>query len=88
MEMADFLFQQDFVPAYNTKTPSYWFTDHYITVLGWPANSPDLNPIANLRDIVKKTMRNIRLNNTDELKTIIKASWSSIAPGQCHRLIV
>ncbi|KAF7655024.1 hypothetical protein LDENG_00061880 [Lucifuga dentata] len=34
---ADFLFQ-------HAKTTRNWFADRSITVLDWPANSPDLNP--------------------------------------------
>ncbi|KAF7656121.1 hypothetical protein LDENG_00046140 [Lucifuga dentata] len=40
---ADFLFQQDLAPAHSAKTTRNWFADHGITVLDWPANSPDLN---------------------------------------------
>ncbi len=42
---ADFIFQQDLPPAHTSKT---WFNDHGFTVLDWPANSPDLNPIDSL----------------------------------------
>uniref|UniRef100_A0A670JVK6 Ig-like domain-containing protein n=1 Tax=Podarcis muralis TaxID=64176 RepID=A0A670JVK6_PODMU len=57
-----------------------------ITVLDWPANSPDLNPIENLWGIAKRKMRAIRLSNAEELKAAIEAFWSSITPQQCHRL--
>jgi len=44
----DFIFQHDLSPAHSAKTIGKWFTDHGITVLIWPANSPYLNPIENL----------------------------------------
>ncbi len=37
--------------------------------------------------IVKKKMRDTRLNNADDLKAAMKATWASISPEQCHRLI-
>ncbi|KAI2645915.1 Transposable element Tcb1 transposase [Labeo rohita] len=83
----DFIFQHDLAPAHSAKTTGKWFTDHGITVLNWPANSPDLNPIENLWDIVKRKLRDARPNTLDELKAAIEASWASITPQQCHRPI-
>ncbi len=45
---ADFIFQQDLAPAHTAKSTKSWFNDHGVTVLDWPANSPDLNPVENL----------------------------------------
>ncbi len=45
---ADFIFQQDLAPAHSAKGTKSWFNDHYVIVLDWPANSPDLNPKENL----------------------------------------
>ncbi len=67
---ADFIFQQDLAPAHTAKGTKSWFNDHGVTVLDWPANSPGLNPIENLRDT--------RPNNADELKAAIKATWASL----------
>uniref|UniRef100_A0A9J7X4X8 Tc1-like transposase DDE domain-containing protein n=1 Tax=Cyprinus carpio carpio TaxID=630221 RepID=A0A9J7X4X8_CYPCA len=72
----DFVFQHDLAPAHSAKTTGKWFTD-----------SPDLNPIENLWDIVKRKLRDARPNTLDELKAAIEASWASITPQQCHRLI-
>ncbi len=55
-------------PAHSAKTTSKWFSEHEFTVLDWPANMPDLNPIWNLWDIFKNKMRNSRSKNRDELK--------------------
>ncbi len=84
---AYFIFQQDLAPAHTAKGTKSWFNDHGVTVLDWPANSPDLNPIENLWGIVKRKMRDTRPNNADDLKGAIKATWASIPPQQCHKLI-
>ncbi len=84
---ADFIFQQDMAPAHTAKGTKSWFNDHGVTVLDWPANSPDLNPIENLWGIVKRKMRDTRPNNADELKATVKETWASIPPQQCHKLI-
>ncbi len=84
---ADFIFQQDMAPAHTAKGTKSWFNDHDVTVLDWPANSPDLNPIENLWCIVKRKMRDTRPNNADELKATVKETWASIPPQQCHKLI-
>ncbi len=84
---ADFIFQQDLTPAHTAKGTKSWFNDHGVTVLDWPANSPDMNPIENLWGFVKRKMRDTRLNNADELKATVKETWASIPPQQCHKLI-
>ncbi len=86
-EDADFIFQQDLAPAHTAKGTKSWFNDHGVTVLDWPANSPDLNPIENLWGIVKRKMRDTRPNNADDLKATVKETWASIPPQQCHKLI-
>ncbi len=75
---ADFIFQQDLAPAHTAKGTKSRFNDHGVTVLDWPANSPDLNPIENLWGIVKRKMRDTRPNNADELKATIKETWGLI----------
>ncbi len=84
---ADLIFQQDFAPTHTAKGTKSWFNDHGVTVLDWPVNSPDLNPIENIWGIVKSKMWDTRPKNADELKAAIKATWASITPEQCHRLI-
>ncbi len=68
---ADFIFQQDLAPVHTAKGTQSWFSDHDVTVLDWPANSPDLNPRESM-------MRDTRPNNADELKATIKAAWASL----------
>ncbi len=84
---ADFIFQQDLAPAHTAQGTKSWFNDHGVTVLDWPSNSPDLNPIEHLWGIVKRKMRDTRPNNADDLKATVKETWASIPPQQCHKLI-
>ncbi len=84
---ADFIFQQDLAPAHTAKGTKSWFNDHGVTVVDWPANLPDLNPIEYLWGIVKRKMRDTRPNNADDLKATVKETWASIPPQQCHKLI-
>ncbi len=84
---ADLIFQQDLAPAHTAKSTKSWLNDHGVSVLDWPANSPDLNPVENLWSIVKRKMRNKRPKNADELKATVKETLASIPPQQCHKLI-
>ncbi len=68
MEMLISFSSRTLAPDHNAKTTSKCFADHDITVLDWPANMPDLNPIWNICDIFKRKMRNSQSNNPDELK--------------------
>ncbi|KAJ7316665.1 hypothetical protein JRQ81_002827 [Phrynocephalus forsythii] len=63
---ANFIIQQNYLaPAHTAKSTKTWFSDHGITVLDWPANLPDLNPIENLWGIAKRKMRDLRPNNAE-----------------------
>ena len=48
------LFQHDGAPWHKAKGTTKWLREQNIDILGpWPGNSPDLNPIENLRFIIK-----------------------------------
>ncbi len=82
---ADFISSRTWHLPTLPKGTKSWFNDHGVTVLDWPANSPDLNPIENLWGIVKRKMRDTRPNNADDLKATVKETWASIPPQQCHK---
>ncbi len=77
---ADFIFQQDLAPAHTAKCTKSWLNDHDVGVLDWPANSPDLNPIENLRVLSRGKWE------TRDQKMQMKWSPLSKKPGLPHHL--
>ena len=52
-----------------------WFHTKNVRMLKWAGNSPDLNPIDNLRTLIKKKVSTSNPTTLDELKQIIKEIW-------------
>jgi hypothetical protein len=53
----DFVFQQDNAPCHKSAYTRKFFEKNGITVIEWPAQSPDLNPIER---ILRKSLKNLR----------------------------
>ncbi len=84
---ADYIFQQDLAPAHTAKGTKRWFNDLGVTVLDWPANSPDLNPIDNLWGIVKRKMRQWRpLSKQPGLSLDLSSATGWLPP--CHAALM
>jgi len=60
---SDGYLQQDNAPCHKAHIISNWFLEHddEFTVLQWPPQSPDLNPIEHLWDVVEREIRIINV---------------------------
>ncbi len=70
-----FTFQQDNDPKHTAKITKEWLHNNSVTVLEWPSQSPDLNPIEHLWRDLKMAVHQRLPSNLTELERICKEEW-------------
>lgn len=80
-------FQQDNDPKHTSRQTTEWFRTHRISVLEWPSQSPDLNPIENLWKQLKVKVGERRPSNLKELEEVCTEEWGKIPADVCHNLV-
>ncbi len=88
---SDGYFQQDNAPCHKAQIISDWFLEHYneFTLLKWPPQSPDLNPIEHLWDVVEREIRimDVQPTNLQQLSDAIMSIWTKISE-ECFQHLV
>ncbi len=88
---SDGYFQQDNAPCHKSEIISGWFLEHdnEFTLLKWPPQSPDLNPIGLLWDVVEREIRiiNVQPTNLQQLRDAIMSIWTKISE-ECFQHLV
>jgi transposase len=79
--------QQDNDPKHTSRVAKRFLEENVPTVMDWPSNSPDLNPIENLWAIVKRNVEIRRPNNTCELERVMKEEWAKIPQDVINNLV-
>jgi hypothetical protein len=70
-------FLQDGAPCHRSKIVSDWFRERpHITLIDWPGNSPDLNPIENAWAWMKTQLQDTKVTTIEQLKTEITRLWA------------
>lgn len=59
----EYIFQQDNAPCHVSKRMKDYFLKQKMTVLPWPGNSPDMNPIEGIWGIMKRKINEIEVPN-------------------------
>jgi len=83
----NFTLQQDNDPKHTSRKAKRWFRKNRIKVMTWPSQSPDLNPIENLWNDVKKAVKNTKPSNLNELEQVVKDCWANIPEARCRSLV-
>ncbi len=79
---SDGYFQQDNAPCHKAQIISDWFLEHdnEFTLLKWPPQSPDLNPIEHLWDVVEREIRimDVQPTNLQQLRDDVMSIWTNL----------
>ncbi len=88
---SDGYFQQVNAPCHKAQIISDWFLEHdnEFTLLKWPPQSPDLNPIEHLWDVVEQEIHimDVQPTNQQQLCDAIMSIWTKISE-ECFQHLV
>jgi hypothetical protein len=83
------IFQQDNDPKHKSHMATDYLEEQDFTILSWPAQSPDLNPIEHLWDHLKRKLGEYERapGGILELWERVQVEWDKIEPEVCQKLI-
>ncbi len=83
-----FTVQMDNDPKSNCKSNQRVLKGKKWTVMQWPSQSPDLNPIEHAFHLLKTKLKGKCPKNKQELKTVAVEAWQSITRDETQRLVM
>ncbi len=83
-----FTVQMDNYPKHTAKATKEFLKGKKWTVMQWPSQSPDLNPIEHTFHLLKTKLKGKCPKNKQELKTVAVEAWQSITRDETQRLVM
>lgn len=80
-------FMHDNDPKHTAKIIKKFIEKEKISILEWPPQSPDLNPIENLWNTIDKRIDRSKATNLDNFWEEIQKAWYSISEAECRCLV-
>lgn len=84
---SEFWFQQDSDPKHTAEIVRLWLLYNVPRQLRTPPQSPDLNPIEHLWDLLERRIRQHTITSKTMLKTVFKEEWEKITPEDTSKLV-
>jgi len=77
---SDFIFQQDNDPKHTSKVAKKYLSNANFTVMDWPSQSPDLNPIENIWSHIKQRLRKRSTGprSLSDIFEFVKHEWEAL----------
>jgi hypothetical protein len=74
----NWIFQQNGAPCHTSQMAVDWIEENCDLLLGWPANSLNLNPIELFRVILKNSVAALEPATIAELKAVLSRAWNTL----------
>lgn len=82
-----YFFVQDNAPCHKSTYSMKWLKENKVRVIEWPAASPDLNPIENLWQIIKRKVEDQEPKTIIDWKNSIEKIWDETSHDLLNNLI-
>jgi transposase len=85
--MKQWTYMQDGASVHRAESTMAYLTTMVNVLDGWPAGSPDLNPIENLWDVLKMRVEKEKPLTREGFIDVIMAAWDNLAMDLVNKLV-